>query len=774
MLYSRVSGRFLLVTVAALAASLLALAWTSGVQRIVVTTVLATLWVVLVAAGIRRNTPSRVESWRYLVGAGGAFGTGLALREVPGSYVGSVVPELAISLGYVLVVVGLVKWSSQDGSPPNTIAVLDTVLVTLGMLFVSWVLLVAPALERTDDLASLAFNGLYPAIDAGLLTMAYFGLLSRRRSNPALAMLVIGLAAILVGDLIIAVATVRGAVVPTGAVEAAYVTAFVAVAAAAQHPSMSRVGGPGTGATRESSRHRMTVLVVLVAICAALPLVGDSVGSVDIVVRSGFLSVILVGMFVRGELALSRARRSETKARHDATHDALTGLPDRSALPGVFRRLRSHTNTPVTVLFADFDNFKAVNDSYGDRAGDELIRQAARRIRATVAPPGTVVRYAGDEFMVITRSTRSAAERLAKRVSASFAEPFELGVASVYLTVSVGIASSDGPVVADDLIREADSAMYFAKSQGAGTHAFFDESLRTAATSALELGSALRGAMRRGDLSVHYQPIVAVDDHTPVVFEALLRWTHDGVPIAPDVFIPVAESTNLISEIGTRVLDTALADLVRLRADGRPDARMSVNLSVLQLRDERFPDVVADLLARHGLQGDSLGLEVTESALIADPAVTQRVLLRLADQGVQLVLDDFGIGHSSLGRLRDLPISVLKIDKSFIGAITTDATAVSLVTAIAAMANALEVHVVAEGVETPGQAAIVERLGIGFAQGYLFGRPAPIEDHLGVSEAAHGDAVVPESSSPSARSTRNRRAAASTPPRSRSEAQETR
>ncbi|KQU03994.1 hypothetical protein ASG56_11230 [Rhodococcus sp. Leaf7] len=746
-------GTYLLLSLAVAAVVLAAYFAVPGGARQGVFAVAAAGCMIAALVGLKRNSPADTFSWRCVVGASTAFLVGLSLRDVRDVFPESLrlVPEFLVLLGYALVVVGIVGWSGSGRLAKSLPTVVDAFLVTLGMTFVSWVLLIAPALSSTDDVPFVVVNGLFPAIDAGLFTMAFFLLLSRRRVNVSLTLLVVGLLASLVGDLGYAIATARGVTAPMVTLDATYLLSFVFLAAAAQHPSMARVGR-SAGVTPALTRQRMTVAVALVATCSALPLVGPSAGTADILVRSVFLAVMLVGLFIRGERALSRAQHSEDTARHDATHDTLTGLPDRSMLAGILDRTHEVPYAPwhpTTVLFLDIDNFKMVNDSYGHRAGDELIAAAARRILSVVDAADSVVRYAGDEFVVVTQSDRPTSERLAARMLEAFSQPFVLSVASLYVSVSIGLATSGRAAntgrtqreAADELIREADTAMYDAKSRGPGSYAFFDESLRTAATRAVELGTALRGAIDRGEMSVYYQPIVSLRTHNVYVYEALLRWRRQDEWVRPDEFIPIAEATNMISEIGTWVLDTALGDLVRLRAAGTPTMTMSVNLSVLQLRDERLPDIVAGLLAAHGLHGSVLGLEVTESALIADPEVAHRVLARLAEQEIVLILDDFGVGYSSLGRLRDLPISVLKIDRSFIGRVTEDEASVSIVAAVEAMASALSMRTVAEGIETREQELIVAELGCTYAQGYLFGRPAPVETYLPVS--AGGD--VPES-----------------------------
>ncbi|MGB7361567.1 MAG: bifunctional diguanylate cyclase/phosphodiesterase [Rhodococcus sp. (in: high G+C Gram-positive bacteria)] len=701
----------------------------------------ASICTVVAVVGLRRNSSADRRAWRRVLGASAAFVLGLVGRDMREYLPTSIrlLPESLVLLGYLLLVLGILGWSGRRGFSRSFASVVDAVLVTLAMTFVSWVLLVSPALATAADPALVVINGMFPAIDAGLFTMAFFLLLSKRAANVSLVLLVAVLLAITVGDLGYAIASARMVEAPMVQLDATYLFAFVLFGAAAMHPSMARIG-LDAGVSAEVTRQRMTLAVSLVAICAVLPLAGSEIGAADIAVRSVFLAVVLVGMFIRGERALSRAQRSESSARYDATHDVLTGLPDRSLLTDAFDRTNSRSGDRLTVLFADLDNFKMVNDSYGHRAGDELISAAAQRICDVVGGDDVVVRYAGDEFVVVTKLDRADAEDLATRMLDAFGSPFELSVVSLYISVSIGIATSSGRTTsADDLVREADTAMYDAKSRGPAAYVFFDESLKVAATRSVDLATALRGAVDRGEMEVHYQPIVSLRTHTVLVYEALVRWEHDGRWIPPDEFVPIAESTNMISEIGTFVLDTALGDLVRLRAAGSPRMTMSVNLSVLQLRDERLPDVVAGLLDSHGLDGSVLGLEVTESALIADPVVAHRVLARLAELEIVLVLDDFGVGFSSLGRLRDLPITVIKIDRSFVSALADDEKSVSIVAAIQGMATALTMRTVAEGIETAEQESIAVELGCTYAQGYLYGRPAPIETFLPVTGGAAGE-----------------------------------
>lgn len=687
--------------------------------------------IIAVGVGIRRFKPADSTSWWCLFAAAALFLVGVGLRGDPNMYPAGVtaLSNAFMLSGYVLIGTALARWILERRSRDDITPLIDASLIAIGALFLSWVLLISPLLDSDMNTAAAVLNGVYPAIDAGMITLAAYLLMSSKRGNASLRMLMIALLSIFVGDLAYAYFLSRSSPLSPGLLDGIYLFGYASVGLAALHPQMVTMAQRQRSAPRH--RRRSAFLVVMLLVCAAIPILGTAVSTADLVVRSTLLSAILMGSFLRGERAMGLMERSEDDARYRAAHDTLTGLPNRTLLADQFARLvaQDKPGRPF-VLFVDLDNFKVVNDSYGHRVGDEMIAATAHRIRATVRSSDTVVRYAGDEFIVIGRCTRPEMEALAQAVIDRIAEPFVLSAASVYITASIGIAATTNRGhEMDDLIREADTAMYHAKSLGASRSAVYDESLRAASTAALETATALRGAVRRGELEVHYQPIVMTSTRTTVVYEALVRWRHGGRLRGPNEFVPIAESTDLIGEIGEAVLRTAMMDLAALRAAGQ-DVTMSVNISPVQLRDDSLPGIVEQLLDEVGLEGSDLALEVTETALIDDVFAAKAVLDRLAEMNVLIVLDDFGVGYSSLSRLRELPIGLLKIDRSFIAEIGTTNSGGSLVSAIAAMARALPVSTVAEGVETEKQARAIEALHCRFAQGYLYGKPAPLQHWL--------------------------------------------
>ena len=684
--------------------------------------------VLAISTAIRRYRPDDSRCWWALFGASVLFMFGVSLRSDPSTLTHSftLLPDLFTLTGYALVGYALSRWIRDRKSIDDITPLVDAGLIFLGTLFLSWLLFISPALESSHSSASTVVNGVYPAIDAALITLTTYLLFASKPRTAALQWALAALIATLVGDVSYAFAATTAETPTSGLLDGIYLFAYLSLAMAALDPSMRTVSQRQAPAPAHSNR-RVVFVVTLLVVCATVPLLGSAVSTGDLVVRSLLLASILVGAFLRGERALTRVQFGKEHAKYLAAHDLLTGLPNRTMLDEEFaRHERSHTPGRTCVLFVDLDNFKIVNDSYGHRVGDELIVAAALRIRSAVGAADSVVRYAGDEFVILARRDRLGSEALARRIIDRMNDPFPLSAATAYVTASVGIADADR---LHDAIREADTAMYHAKSLGAARYAFFDESLRARATSAMETTTALRGAIRRGELEVYYQPIVDTATRATVVYEALVRWNRDGRVCTPNEFIPIAESTGLIKEIGEWVLRSALSDLVTLRAHGQ-NVTMSVNVSPMQLRDDSLPAIVGRLLDEYDLSGADLALEITESVLIDDMGTAKSLLDRIAAMGVLIVLDDFGIGYSSLARLRAMPIALLKIDKSFVHEIGRSESDTQLIRAIVAMASALPVNTVAEGVETEEQASIIESLECRFAQGFLFGRPAPIAHWL--------------------------------------------
>jgi diguanylate cyclase (GGDEF)-like protein/PAS domain S-box-containing protein len=422
----------------------------------------------------------------------------------------------------------------------------------------------------------------------------------------------------------------------------------------------------------------------------------------------------------------------EAELRHQAFHDALTNLANRALFSDrVDHALgrRSREPASVAVLLLDLDGFKTVNDSLGHNAGDSLLVGVAGRLQSILRSGDTAARLGGDEFSVLLEDldTDEDALDVAQRVIDEVAKPFCVGGKEIFVSASIGIALGEHGDNSDELLRNADAAMYRAKEVGKGCYRVFEAEMHSAALQRLELETDLRRALDEDELVVHYQPIVAATTGEIGGFEALVRWHHPTRGLVPPLdFIPLAEENGLIVDIGRVVLRAACEQITQWRLT-HPHLTVAVNLSARQLSDAQLVDDVMDVLDETGLDPAALTLEITESAVIDDPEVAFARLTVLKALGVRLAVDDFGTGYSSLSSLHNLPVDVLKIDKTFIDGVTTGTEAAGVVHAIIALAETLRLGTVAEGVEHHDQVRRLEELGCQQLQGYCFSKPLPSE-----------------------------------------------
>jgi diguanylate cyclase (GGDEF)-like protein/PAS domain S-box-containing protein len=429
---------------------------------------------------------------------------------------------------------------------------------------------------------------------------------------------------------------------------------------------------------------------------------------------------------------ISARRRAEAELYHNAYHDSLTQLSNRThfneQLNRAIARVQRHPEQRFAVMYLDFDRFKMVNDSLGHKAGDELLVNLARRLKEMLRPTDVLARLGGDEFAILVEDLhrqRDAVE-LTERIQKELQKPVQLGQMEVAISASIGITfSTNGYQTSDQIIRDADIAMYKAKSKGKAQYALFDSSLHQHVTAQLQLESELRRALGQGQIYLEYQPICSLRDRALIGFEALVRWNHpERGLLEPSTFIPVAEETGLIVPLGNWVLTEACRQMREWRAIRESTTlRMSVNVSSLQLTHPDFVSHVQRALQAAEMDPSQLTLEVTESVLMDGIENAVSTLSALRHMGVTLSIDDFGTGYSSLSYLATLPIDALKVDRSFIERMSRDGDGGEIVKAIFKLGQALSKQVFAEGIETGAQLSLLQELGCEYGQGFLLSRP---------------------------------------------------
>jgi diguanylate cyclase (GGDEF)-like protein/PAS domain S-box-containing protein len=428
---------------------------------------------------------------------------------------------------------------------------------------------------------------------------------------------------------------------------------------------------------------------------------------------------------------VTEQRRTAEQLTHAARHDELTGLPNRSYLMHLLEeRLESAAPSSVGVIFVDLDQFKVVNDSLGHGMGDELLVVVAARLRDVVRDDDVLARFGGDEFVVVIDGEGYPVDpgEVAERIRRAVLAPVMVDDHELFVTASIGFSLNVDGMGPADLLRDADAAMYRAKDRGRDRVEAFQAGGHVDSALALRTAGELRKGIERDEIVPYFQPIVDLETGRIVGFEALARWLHpDRGLLPPSDFLPLAEETGLLVELGTAMLRNSLAQLARWRAVGMPAANgfISVNVGTRQLIDPAFHSLVAGLLAETGIDADSVWLEITETALLADVKAVTVSLRELRNLGLHLSVDDFGTGYSSLTYLKRFPVEAIKIDRAFVNGLGIEADDTTIVDAVIKLGQALGLAVVAEGIETPLQLARLRELGCNRGQGYLFGRPRP-------------------------------------------------
>jgi len=448
---------------------------------------------------------------------------------------------------------------------------------------------------------------------------------------------------------------------------------------------------------------------------------------------------------------ISNQQATEERLRHMATHDALTGLPNRSLLSDRIRMAIAQarrTGRGFSILALDLDGFKKVNDALGHPIGDALLRVAALRLADTLRDVDTLARVGGDEFVVVLPGAMSESDiqLIARRMIAAMQLPFEIQGHMLYISASIGAAIF--PLHGDSevkLLAHADTAMYRAKETGKARCVVFSHEKFTQPEHDVSMEAAMFQAVRDGEFSLHYQPIIDARTRQIMGFEALMRWLRPGYGmVSPGQFIPMAESNGLINLLGAWAMKTACMQIRRFEEVAKRPLYISVNVSPRQFRNDQFLDIVDEALSLSGLKGHQLLLEITEGILMSDPEHAEALLNMMLTRNVRIAIDDFGTGYSSLAYLKRFPIATLKIDRAFIKDLPESVKDMAICNVIMSLAGHLNLTTVAEGVENEEQLQFLARQGCGLVQGYLTGRPMVPEDVISLLEREEQDMALLE------------------------------
>lgn len=650
---------------------------------------------------------------------------------------------------YPLLGVGLAVLIHMRRRGPDAAGFIDSTIVTIGFGLLSWVVMADPIINETsapviDRLVAVA----YPAGDILLLALLVRLITASGARTVAFRLLTAALVLLIAADTIFAATELSSGY--SAALDLFWLASYLLWGAAALHPSMSRLADQDVQEWQPFTRRRMVALTVAVLVApltlATQLALGSPPDTWAVIVCSIVLFLLVVGrmnLAIRAAVATASQRdRLQRVLSYEVAHDSLTGLANRASvlaqIEGALHR-GQRAGTLSALLFIDFDRFKAVNDKFGHRTGDEVLREMARRMRESVREGDTVGRLGGDEFVVLLELLRSETEavKLADRILATLATQFAVGGVTITGGASIGIAySMDAGTNARQLLHEADVASYRAKAAGRGRSQVFGDALRRELDEQAALEAALGDALTNGEFVLHYQPVVAVDTEVVDGYEALIRWHRPGLGMQPpDTFIPVAEKSDLICHIDRWVLREATHQLCRWTEEDPAryaDLTVAVNISGRHLADAGIVADVTSALVSSGLPAHRLVLEITESVLIDVPTATTH-LVALREMGVSISIDDFGTGYTSIGQLQRLPVDTLKIDKEFVTSTTPGAR--DLMMLMVNAAHSCGLLVVAEGVETEDQLQALRSLTVDSVQGFLFAHPQPadvVQGQIGV------------------------------------------
>jgi diguanylate cyclase (GGDEF)-like protein len=736
----------------------------------IVYSVLGSASVVCILVGIRLHRPKDRLSWYFLALAGTCFTLGDDASSFYNLllHVSVPFPSFADALylaGYPFLFAGVLRLTRNPNRSYRRENYADAAIVSMGALAISWHFLMNSYVhDATLTTFGMLVDLAYPIMDIALLFILFRALLfgeSRRTFHKLLAAAMI---VMFVGDFIYDLLVLHNGYDTGNPSDALFLIEYVLIGVAALHPSVA--GGTSEAEAADvvsnrqvaSDRHRMPIVIVAGFIPPTILVVATSLGvSVNVLVLAGLCIAVfaviclrmiwLIGRISRQSLEL---KENDANLRYMAYHDELTGLANRGLLHDrVEQALASITRSGrlVALCMGDLDGFKTINDTLGHHVGDTVLVKVGALLESIVRPGDTVARLGGDEFAILMVDVENpnAAVEFAGRIVSVLHDAVEFEGNQAGISISVGVAFADSTTPVEQVISEADAAMYEAKANGKNRVDVYQSSMRALLFKRLELTSGFRGSLERSEFFLNFQPIFSLGDRRLRGFEALVRWQHPTIGlVAPLDFIPIAEETGFIVPLGRWILLAACEQLAAWTALSNEPLTVAVNLSRRQLASPLLVDNIHTALALTGVHPQQLVLEVTESVLMENPEQAASALTELRALGIRIAVDDFGTGFSSLSYLQRFPVDVLKIDKSFVDPLNESEPASSaLVTSIIGLAHSLSLEVVAEGIEREDQFERLIELGCDYGQGYLMARPLDREKSEAFVESYQVSAAAP-------------------------------